>query len=108
MGRPLLVLSRRSADAVKAVGFGLKEGFTLLHSGADQGAVVPSVRNRGPVVFIKNLIEPDLVIERAESGFETLDRIITSGVVEAFVVDPADPEPRCRGGPRVLVNRIIR
>ncbi len=38
----------------------------------------------------QDLIEAALVIKRAQCGFETLHSIVSSGMVEALVVDAAD------------------
>ena len=66
----------------------------LFDSRADKRVLILGVWDRGVVSFEQNLIEPALVIERTEGRFYPLDRVIAACMVEAFVVDAADPQ-RC-------------
>ena len=54
----------------------------------------------------QNLVQPRLVIERAEGGFQALHRVIPSGMVEAFVIHSANLE-HCAEVPGLGQKRVV-
>ena len=60
----------------------------------------------------ENLVQPGLLIQGAESGFQPLYRVIPPGMVQALVVNPANPQHRSQvagfGQKCVLVPKAVK
>src|ERR1700722_14070265 len=77
-------------NAVEPVRLGLEKRRALFYSSADQRVLILRVRYLRVIAFEQNLVQPGLVVERAQSGFKPLDRVVSPGMVEALVVEAAD------------------
>ena len=75
---------------VQLVCLGIKERGALFHRRADERIFVFGTRHLRTVVPEQNLIQPCLVVERAQRSFETFHHIIPPSMVETFGIDPAD------------------
>ncbi len=79
-------------NRVQLVGLGGKVGHPLVDSRFDQGIGVFPVRDCRFIRFEQRLIDPHARIERPKGGFKPFDGMVTTGVIQAFVVDALHPQ----------------